>query len=170
MNATPSRGFTLVELMIGIAVLAILLSIAVPSFREIMRTNRAAAQTNDVVTALKFAQNQASTIAADPVSVCPLNASANGCSGGTDWNTGILVFNDTSGTTGAFDGTDAEIQRWSAYQGDLTATGPTSVTFIRTSAAAAATLDIYEAGCIGDNKRRVSVAITGRIGLTKEAC
>jgi type IV fimbrial biogenesis protein FimT len=54
-----NRGFTLIELMITLAVMAILLSWAVPSFQEIIRQNRLTTDTNDLVTALNLARSEA---------------------------------------------------------------------------------------------------------------
>ncbi|MCE4352208.1 prepilin-type N-terminal cleavage/methylation domain-containing protein, partial [Xanthomonas hortorum pv. cynarae] len=42
MSFRRSAGFTLLELMITIVVLAILLTIALPSFRGVIRSNRVA--------------------------------------------------------------------------------------------------------------------------------
>jgi type IV fimbrial biogenesis protein FimT len=53
------RGFTLVELMITIAVAAILLMIAVPSFRNIMNSNRLTTAANTMVGALNTARMEA---------------------------------------------------------------------------------------------------------------
>lgn len=52
-------GFTLVELMVTIAVASVALSIAVPSFNQLIVTNRLAAQANEVVAALNFARSEA---------------------------------------------------------------------------------------------------------------
>lgn len=51
-----ARGFTLVELMITIAVAAILLLIAVPSFNNIINTNRLNAAANAMIGALNTAR------------------------------------------------------------------------------------------------------------------
>ena len=77
---TPQRGFTLLELMITVAVLAILLSLGVPSFAETIRNNRVAAQTNELVTALSLARSEASKRGM-PVSVCAGAAACGGAAG-----------------------------------------------------------------------------------------
>lgn len=53
------RGFTLLELMVAIAVLAILATVGVPSFRELIQNNRVTTQTNELVSALNFARTEA---------------------------------------------------------------------------------------------------------------
>ena len=54
-----ARGFTLVELMITIAVAAVLLVIAVPSFRNITNSNRLTTAANTMVNALNTARMEA---------------------------------------------------------------------------------------------------------------
>lgn len=54
-----AQGFTLVELMVALAVAAILLGIGVPSFMNIMERNRAASQTNELLGALQTARSEA---------------------------------------------------------------------------------------------------------------
>ena len=53
------RGFTLLELMVAIAVLAILVTVGVPSFRDLIQNNRVTTQTNELVSALNFARTEA---------------------------------------------------------------------------------------------------------------
>lgn len=54
-----SSGFTLVELMVVLAILAIVVSIGVPSFNTLIKNNRLSAASNDVVGALHFARSEA---------------------------------------------------------------------------------------------------------------
>jgi len=53
------RGFTLVELLIAVAVIAIILVIAAPSFRDMILMQRLRSITAQLVTDLQFARNEA---------------------------------------------------------------------------------------------------------------
>lgn len=52
-------GLTLVELMVTMALIAIMLSIAVPGFQSYIRNNRLATQTNEIVGAINYTRSEA---------------------------------------------------------------------------------------------------------------
>ncbi|KKO47432.1 hypothetical protein WG68_00570 [Arsukibacterium ikkense] len=52
-------GFTLIELMVTVAVLAIVLTVAVPSFANLVNSNRLSAQANDMLAGLILARTEA---------------------------------------------------------------------------------------------------------------
>ena len=89
-------GFTLTELMVVTAIVAILLSIGVPSYRYITNSYRMSSEVNGLLGDLMYARSEALK-EGQYVSVC---ASVDGatCSGTTAWNTGWIVFsNPTNG-------------------------------------------------------------------------
>lgn len=59
MQPKGARGFTILELMVTIAVLAILATIAVPAYQSLGRSSAIRAASNDLVAALHFARTQA---------------------------------------------------------------------------------------------------------------
>ncbi|MFK5985046.1 MAG: GspH/FimT family pseudopilin, partial [Pseudomonadota bacterium] len=61
MYLMPNKqyGFTLIELMVTVVVLAILISLAVPSFRTMIASNVSATQANELVVALNKARIEA---------------------------------------------------------------------------------------------------------------
>lgn len=58
-SASRSLGFTMVELMVTLAVMAVLTAIALPSFQVFMAENRASGKTMELVSAVKTAQSEA---------------------------------------------------------------------------------------------------------------
>ncbi|KUJ79649.1 hypothetical protein AWR36_014980 [Microbulbifer flavimaris] len=58
-SRASQAGFTLVELMMVVAILAIVMSIGVPSFNTMIKNNRLTAASNDVAGALHFARSEA---------------------------------------------------------------------------------------------------------------
>ena len=71
-------GFTLLEMMIAIAVLAALLSFGIPNFRDFIRNARMAAAANDVLADMNFARSEAIKRRV-PVTLCKSNSDHDAC-------------------------------------------------------------------------------------------
>jgi type IV fimbrial biogenesis protein FimT len=92
-----ARGFTLVELMVVVTLVAVLSAIAVPSFRDLLLNQRLAASTSDFVAALSLARGEALK-RAQTVTLSPF--------AGKDWSAGWAVESTVDGvatTLRAFD-------------------------------------------------------------------
>ena len=87
-------AFTLIELMITIAVAAVVLTIGVPGFGRVIERNQLSVQINELVSSLHFARSEA-VRRNDDVKVCH---SANGVNcGGTGYEDGWIIFIDGDG-------------------------------------------------------------------------
>ena len=97
MPKRPRHGFTLVELMVTLAVAAILLGIGVPSFAGAIKNARLSTPWSELRQSLLLARSEA-VKGSHVVAVCA-RASDTAC--GTDWDDGWLVYiEDPSGTAG----------------------------------------------------------------------
>jgi type IV fimbrial biogenesis protein FimT len=98
------NGLTLVELLITIAVIAVVIAIGVPSLNKYAENNRSTAQVNLVSGTLSLARSEAIKRGVNVV-VCSSNDTTNAnptCSGSNAWANGWIVFAD-SNDNGAFD-------------------------------------------------------------------
>lgn len=170
-------GFTLVEMMVVVAILVILASIALPSYGPMIANNRIVANTNDLVADLALARSEAAKRGGTTVVTVCASSDGSSCSGSTNWSGGRLVFVD-GGTQGAVDGTDSSrVLRNSRAVSSLvvTSSGFSTTGFISYSADGSisstlpGTITICSSGLIG---RVVSISNIGRTALaaTASAC
>lgn len=100
-----ARGFTLVELMVTVAILVILLAIGVPAMQGFLASRQVAGKADALASAIRFARSEAlkrsqsvticQTTTAD--SVTPTCDTGNG-----DWNSGWLIFVDNNPADGSY--------------------------------------------------------------------
>jgi type IV fimbrial biogenesis protein FimT len=172
--ALASHGFTLVELLVTIAVLAILVSLSAPSFTAMIRNNRLTAVSNEITGSLNFARSEAIKRAAN-VTVCKtVDASVVNpvCATSGEWSGGWMVFVD-KGVAGVFDGTDVRLQVAQPDSGSAHVTGDVNFAnyVVYNSRGAAANgaggnLSI----CLEGLKRDIAVNGAGRLKIAAGTC
>ncbi len=86
------RGFTLVELMIALVVAVILVTIAIPSFSNIVKDNRLAAAVNAMTGSIHLARMEAVRKNMRVV-LCP-SSNGSSCAASGGWSQGWIVFSD----------------------------------------------------------------------------
>lgn len=117
-------GFTLMELVITVAVAAIVLMIGVPSFRETINNNRLTSGANEFVTALNLARSEAIKRSVR-VMVCK-SADGASCTAGGGYEQGWIVFVD-SNANATVDAGEPVIRAYGALSAGLTLIGGTDV-------------------------------------------
>lgn len=95
MNSRNQQGITALELMVALAVVAILLSSAVPSFRDYLMNLRLKTAMDALQSDLNLARRHAISHNLHGIA-CPASGAGN-CSETSDWQPGWIVFTDLNG-------------------------------------------------------------------------
>ncbi len=160
---SPARGFTFLELMVGIVLLVVILGLGIPSFNGLIQTSAIASSNNGLVSAINIARSEAikrhSIIEIRPISAA-------------NWNLGWRVWQDRNGNS-AIDANEI-LRTFSAISDRVTLTSTANqlrfssrgnlldtnnITF---------TLTPHE--CNGEDVRQITIPATGRPALTRENC
>jgi type IV fimbrial biogenesis protein FimT len=122
------RGFTLLELLTVMTVAAILIAVAVPSYRYVTSANRIAAEVNGLLGDMQYARAEAIK-EGQTVTVC-VSGNGTSCSAATTWNSGWIVFSDVNGDHTVANGTDAILRIQSTFTGSDTFTANNGVSYV----------------------------------------
>lgn len=117
VKCSREEGFTVAELMIGLAVAGITLTMGVPGFTDFVANQTQTTATNEIVTAMTLARSEAIKRNAY-VTVCRSRDGVQ-CSGGSDeWHNGWIVFANTSQDNAATLDADETLLRYFDRRGD----------------------------------------------------
>lgn len=120
-------GFTLVELMVTIVVLAIIMTIAVPSFQKLLASNNVAFDRDELYSMLVLARSEAIKNG-QAVSICK-SVDHSACDNSLSWSSGWLMFADEN-RDGTLTGSEKLLRTTSAVDGGVTVSHSAGADFV----------------------------------------
>ena len=168
---TTTNGFTLLELMITLAIAVILMMIAAPSWQTQTADNRLTAATNQLVGALAYARSEAVKQGrrADLCSSNDITNATPSCTG-TAWETGWLIWLDADNDN-SFDSPGEIVRVSEALRGGTnitTGAGTTSMSFDPTGFTTTPDTFLVCDANTGDRNqgRQLRILTSGSVSLT----
>ncbi|TCB79888.1 GspH/FimT family pseudopilin [Acinetobacter sp. ANC 4173] len=153
------KGFTLVELMVTIAVLAIIATLAAPNLSRTLKNTKVKTSSGDILNFLQQARTEAVRLG-KTVTICGSSDGSNCLNANrTNWSTGLIAKSSASSTP---------IQKLTFENSQLTITAPETITFNpvgSTTAEHEITVTIPDADTYS-----VCVEVIGRAFKSKTGC
>lgn len=157
-----TSGFSLVEMMVAVAIIAILATIAVPAFQNMIVQSRLSSQTNDLVGAIQAARGEAIK-RNQQIRFCRTSSTTStDCAGAGNWEFWIVV--NPANTVLRRGSINSELRLTSTFNlGRLTfiPSGTNSVTTDNDS------LTICSPSGSGNTARLITVGLGGRTSISK---
>lgn len=162
------NGFTLVELLMTIALVSILVSIAVPNLQRFVQNSRMTSQANEINAFLSLARTEALQAYA-PAFVSPTTAG--------DWTSDWIVWVDTNGN-GSYDGGEERAQMEGVEAGNFSMVDDSAAAVDELSfdprgwPARGATMSFEPPNCSSSDEfgRQITLRPTGSIRVAKCYC
>ena len=147
------RGFSVIELMVVLAILGILASLAAPAFNESIASTRVKTVASDIHLSLLRARSEA----------IKRNNDVTVAASAGDWKSGWTITNSTISSI---------IERHAATTGTLSITGATSITYVPSGRASATVggTKISISSADTQTERCISIILSGQPVITREAC
>lgn len=150
-------GFTIIELLLGLAVLAVMMGVAVPAFRSMQADNAMRAATADFVTAVNTARMQAVSLR-NTVTLRPIT--------GTNWASGWRLEYPAA--------VISEQEKHFSPRGDVALAGPDGVDqvqFLPTGLTSAGEIEFTLCdGRTGEQGRKITISPFGRVTNEMQGC
>lgn len=149
-------GFSLIEMMVAISIVAILASVAVPSFNGMVMSNKLRSYANSLVSSAKLARSEAIKRNA----VVTLCASSNGtsCTGG--WNNGWIILSANNEV----------VQRQQALDANYNMTGGVNTLLFQPTGLGTTQVTVTVCKKLpssGSQERVVTISATGKTSVAK---
>jgi type IV fimbrial biogenesis protein FimT len=157
-------GFTLVELMVTLAVVGVLAAVAAPAMTALISGNRLSGASGEMAASLQLARSEAIRRNAR-VSICA-SEDGSSCSASADWSTWIVTGPDNAAAAGA----DDEVIVSHTAPGTVQVSGPPAGIVFRPSGLidGVATITLCApTSSLTENQREITVMISGNITTTK---
>ncbi len=166
------RGFTLIEAMVVLALAAIIVSVAVPSFQTLIQNNRLVTQANEFVSSLNLTRSEAVKRG-----VIVTMGAANPANNANEWGPGWNIWLDTDGD-GTIDAGEQVLRVAGAATGNVTidsTNGSTQLRYLATGEIRTGTANNVDFWNVCDNRSaeagvQIDTEASGRVSSQAFNC
>lgn len=155
------NGFTLVELMVAVAVLTILITVGVPAFTDFVQNSRTTTQVNEMIRVLSLARSEALE-RGERVGVVAV---------GGDWSNGFQIRRDGNSDGDFTDAQDELIRDYLPLSSATLTVSADPLIFLPSGRLNEAyVLTVLAERCKQQNNRTINISLTGITNVTRNPC